>query len=167
MTTQLLRGEMNSTSVVDAGHSVGRLRNALLAVVVIGTSGLIAELLLLDHNETFAQWLPLAVLAAVLVAAVVVAVRPGRVTLRVFQVIMLAVLVTGLAGVVLHLQSNVEFELEMYPTMAGGELIWQSLKGAVPALAPGALAQLGLVGLVFTLGHPGLRASGRGRDPST
>jgi hypothetical protein len=57
----------------------------------------------------------------------------------------------------LHYRSNVEFELEMYPTLAGGALVWQSLKGAIPALAPAALAQLGLMGLVLTLGHPGLR----------
>jgi hypothetical protein len=150
---------MTSTSEVEAGRSASRLRNALLAVVVIGTLGLIAELLLLDHTEEFTQWLPLAMLSLVLAGAAFVAVRPGRLALRVFQLLMLAVIATGVAGVVLHYRSNVEFELEMNAAISGRELIWRSLKGAVPALAPGALAQLGLVGLVFTWGHPGLRTS--------
>jgi hypothetical protein len=95
-----------------------------------------------------------------------VALRPDRLSLRVFQLLMLAVFATGVAGVVLHYRSNVVFELEMYPSLGGRQLIWQSLKGAVPALAPGALVQLGLVGLAFTLGHPGLRASRRELEPS-
>jgi hypothetical protein len=148
---------------VDAGaRGASRLRNALLVLVVFATVGLAVELLLLEHTETFAQWLPLAVLGAVLAAVVPVVAWPGRASLRVFQALMLAVFATGAAGVVLHYRSNVEFELEMYPTLRGGALVWQSLKGAIPALAPGALAQLGLMGLVFTIGHPGLRAPGRG-----
>jgi hypothetical protein len=136
----------------------GRFRVALLLVVVIGTLGLIAELLLLEHTEAFNQWLPLAVLGAGLVGSMWVAIRPATGSLRLFQILMLAFVATGCLGVYLHYSSNVEFELEMYPTLKGWPLVWQSLKGAVPALAPGALAQLGLVGLVFTYGHPGLRA---------
>jgi hypothetical protein len=150
---------------VEPGRTVrraNRLRNALLALVVLGAAGLAAELILLEHTETFAQWLPLAVLGVALAQAGWVAVRPGRVSLRLFQALMLGVLAVGVAGVVLHYRSNVEFELEMYPTLGGRALVWQSLKGAVPALAPGALAQLGLLGLVFTIGHPGLRAPDRG-----
>ena len=139
----------------------GRLRNALLGLIVIATVGLAAELLLLDHFETFAQWLPLAVLGVCFASAVFVVLRPARTSLRLFQVVMLATFATGVAGVVLHYRSNVEFELEMYPTLGGWPLIWQSLKGAIPALAPGALAQLGLLGLVFTVGHPGLRSPDR------
>ena len=38
--------------------------------------------------------------------------------------------------------------------MRGLELVWEALKGATPALAPGAMAQLGLVGLAFAYRHP-------------
>jgi hypothetical protein len=138
----------------------GRLRRWLLLVVVLGTLGLVAELLLLDHVETFAQWLPLAVLVAGLAASLAVMVRPEPVSVRIFQLSMLAFVATGATGVFLHYRSNVEFELEMNPTLRGWALVWRSLEGGVPALAPGALTQLGLVGLVFTVGHPGLRRSG-------
>jgi hypothetical protein len=150
---------MTDPQVQDGTGSAGRLRGALLAVVTLGTLGLIVELLLLDHTETFAQWLPLAVLGGVLAGTLLVAVRPGPRSLRVFQVLMLAVFATGALGVVLHFRGNALFELEMNPRIGRGALVWASLEGAVPALAPGALAQLALVGLVFTWGHPGLRAT--------
>ena len=41
----------------------------------------------------------------------------------------------------------------MNPTAAGGSLIWSSLTGAMPALAPGTLIHLGLVGLLSTYRH--------------
>jgi hypothetical protein len=150
-----------------AATRMDRVRAALLLLIEVASLGLVAELLLLDHKETFSQWLPLAVLALVIVAGVAVAVRPTALPIRLFQALMIGVFITGMVGIYLHYRSNVEFELEMYPTLGGWQLIWQSLKGAIPALAPGALAQLGLLGLVFTLGHPGLRAPRADARPST
>ncbi|MFB3131882.1 MAG: hypothetical protein ACE10K_05095, partial [Rhodothermales bacterium] len=49
-----------------------------------------------------------------------------------------------------------EFELEMYPTLKGLELFWESIKGATPALAPGTMIQLGLLGWAYTYRHPAL-----------
>jgi hypothetical protein len=144
---------------------MGRVRAALLGLVVFASLGLIADLILLEHTDGFSQWLPLAALGVVMVDAIWVAVRPAPTSLRIFQALMIAVFVIGMAGIYLHYRSNVEFELEMNPTLGGPKLVWQSLKGAVPALAPGALAQLGLLGLVFTLGHPRLRR--RETPPST
>jgi hypothetical protein len=132
---------------------------ALLLVVVIGTLGLFAELALLEHTESFNQWLPLAVLAAGFMGTLWVAFQPGPGSVRLFQVMMLTFVVTGGLGVYLHYRGNAQFELELYPTLKGWPLVWQALKGAVPALAPGSLVQLGLVGLVFTYGHPALGPS--------
>jgi hypothetical protein len=50
----------------------------------------------------------------------------------------------------------VVFELEMNPSAGGTQLVWESLSGAMPALAPGTLFQLGLVGLLYTYPHPAL-----------
>jgi hypothetical protein len=74
---------------------------------------------------------------------------------------MVACVIAGCVGLVLHYKGNVEFELEMYPSMAGGELVWKALTGATPALAPGTMVQLGLVGLAFTYRHPALRPGGQ------
>jgi len=76
--------------------------------------------------------------------------------LRVFQAIMLLFVLVGLLGIYLHLRGNLEFALERDPSLSGGRLIWKILRGATPALAPGALAQLGLLGLVYTYRHPAL-----------
>ena len=69
---------------------------------------------------------------------------------------MLLFLVIGILGVFLHLKGNVEFALERNPSLSGASLAWKALRGATPALAPGALAQLGLIGLLFTYRHPAL-----------
>jgi len=48
----------------------------------------------------------------------------------------------------------------MRPSMAGLELLVESLTGAMPALAPGTMAQLGLLGLLVCFRHPALSAPG-------
>ena len=127
--------------------------------MLLGTVGLILELLLLEHIESALQWLPVAVLGCGLVIGIAVAVRPGRAALRTFQAVMAVFVGAGLLGVVLHFRSNLEFEREMDPEARGWNLLWIALHGATPALAPGALAQLGLLGLTFSFRHPALSAN--------
>ncbi|HEY0151142.1 MAG TPA: hypothetical protein VGB92_04030 [Longimicrobium sp.] len=133
------------------------LRRILLAVVLVGIVGLAAELLLLEHYEDVWQWTPLALLAAGLVAGTAVALRPRRGVLLAFRAVMAVYIVAGPLGAYLHLQGNAEFERESDPALTGTALFWESLSGATPALAPGALAQLGLVGLALAYRHPALR----------
>ena len=141
------------------------LRQLLLALVLIGIVGLEVELALLRHAESATQWIPHVALMTGLLSTAAVYVRPGAPTLRVFQVVMLAFLVVGAWGVYLHLSGNVEFALERDPSLTGGALIWKALRGATPALAPGALAQLGLLGLLYSYRHPALAGfSTPGRD---
>jgi hypothetical protein len=79
--------------------------------------------------------------------------------LRVFQVVMALCVVIGAVGVYLHYRGNVEFEVERDASLHGLRLFWEAIRGATPALAPGALAQLGLLGLVYTYRHPVLGPS--------
>lgn len=72
---------------------------------------------------------------------------------------MVAFVAAGLLGLYYHYTGNSEFELEMRPSMEGFELVWESLKGATPALAPGTLVQFGLLGLLHTFKHPLLAAA--------
>jgi hypothetical protein len=150
-------GREGAVSVEPGDRGVHPLRRLLLAVVGVGALGLIGELLLLEHTESIYQWLPLLVLFAILPLALLLALRPTRALARVFQVLMLVALVVGALGVYLHYQGNSEFELEMDPGLRGLPLVWSALRGATPALAPGALAQLGLVGLASLYRHPLLR----------
>jgi hypothetical protein len=133
------------------------LRRLLLALIVFGAVGLVAELLLLEHYESAWQFTPLVLLGAVPVAAVLVWRRPSPATVRFFQVLMWLCVAAGALGVFLHYDGNVEFELEREPLLGGLALFWEAVRGATPALAPGAMAQLGLLGLVYTYRHPALR----------
>lgn len=132
------------------------LRQLILALVVIGIVGLEIELALLDHADSFSQLIPHFTLILGLVTTLAVYFRPGKGSLRVFQLVMALFLVIGLVGVVLHFRGNIEFAAERHPELSGMLLWWEALRGATPALAPGALAQLGLLGLLYTYGHPAL-----------
>ena len=139
------------------------LRQLLLAVILLGIVGLQVELALLRHAESFTQWIPHVVLMIGLLSTLAVYLQPGPSTLRAFQVVMLIFLIVGALGVYLHFKGNVEFALERNPSLSGAALIWKALRGATPALAPGALAQLGLLGLLYTYRHPAL-AGGNAQD---
>ncbi len=130
------------------------IRDLLLVVIVIGMLGLVAELFLQEHTESWQQWIPLAVLGLGLAATALVRFSPSRGTIRLFQAVMAAFLGAGLLGVYLHFAGNVEFAIERTPELRGFALVWKALRGATPALAPGALAQLGLLGLIYTYTHP-------------
>ena len=134
----------------------GPLHRILLALVLLGAAGLLAELALLEHFDSVSQWIPLALLVVVLGAAVTVQLRRGPRTVRFFQAVMAFCVVTGAVGVVLHYRGNVEFELERDGSLHGLRLFWEAIRGATPALAPGALSQLGLLGLAYTYRHPSL-----------
>lgn len=144
---------------MSAAHATRRL---LLGLVLFGAVGLIAELLLLQHYDSPWQWAPLAVLVLTLAAGLVVLRRPDARGIALFRVMTVVCVLGGLIGVVLHLKGNVEFALERDPELSGVALAWKVLRGATPALAPGALAQLGLLGLLFTYRHPALE---RGDHP--
>lgn len=133
------------------------LRALLLALVLIGILGLIAELLLMEHFETWTQAIPLVVLGIALAGVGAAAYHPTRSRIRVLRALMAGFVLTGLAGVWLHYRGNEAFELEIAPTLRGTALIWKTLRGATPILAPGALVQLGLLGLIWSYDHPALR----------
>jgi hypothetical protein len=55
----------------------------------------------------------------------------------------------GILGIFLHYQGNVEFELEQNPGASRWALFREAVQGATPALAPGVMVQLGLLGLLY------------------
>jgi hypothetical protein len=130
------------------------LRALLLGVFLLGALGTAAELVLLEHYEDPWQWAPLALLGAGLLAVGLLHARPTAALVRLVRALMGLFVASGAVGVALHLKGNVEFELEMQPSLAGLALAWEALRGATPALAPGTMLQLGLVGLAYTYRHP-------------
>jgi hypothetical protein len=137
-------------------------RRILLTILVLGIAGISVELWLMAHTGDFYQLIPLWLAGMAVVAAIVVALRPSIGTVRMFQAVMVLFLLSGVVGMVLHFQVNMEFQLEMDPALSGMALYQKSILAKTPpALAPGAMIQLGLIGLAYTFRHPALpRRSG-------
>jgi len=158
-------GERGAVARGFASHAVERvvhdphrvLRRVLYVLLAFAMMGTGAELLLLGHYESVWQWTPLALFGAGLIVQLLAMVRPGRGTVRLFQAMMVLFVAAGVLGLWLHYSGNAEFELEMQPTIAGTELFWKSVTGATPALAPGSMVLIGLLGLAATYHHPRLR----------
>lgn len=132
-------------------------RKILLAILLLGVIGITAELLLLAHTEDANQWIPIGLCLVSVVLIAIVAIHPTRGSLRLFQALMMLMILSGALGMYLHLHANMEFQLEMDATLKGFALLKKSIVAkSPPALAPGAMAQLGLIGLAFTYKHPRL-----------
>jgi hypothetical protein len=136
------------------------LRGLLLGLVLFGAAGFTLELLLMDHFESLEQAIPLAALGAAIVSGAALALRPTRLGVRTFQAVMVLFVVSGLLGLYFHYRGNVEFERELDASARGLELAWRALRGGTPALAPGGLVQLGLLGLAAVYRHPALGERG-------
>ena len=127
------------------------LRIFLRLLFTLGAAGACADLVLIGHVDGRAQQVPLVVLAGGLAVSVWMVVSSRRAPVRVFQTVMMAFIACGLVGLSLHYRANVEFQREGDPSLAGRELLWSVLRAKVPpALAPGVMVQLGLLGLVYT-----------------
>lgn len=136
----------------------GTLRRLVLVVLTFGIAGVGFELVLLDHMEDPWQWAPIVLLAAALPVSIWLILSPGFAVIRTYQAMMVLFVISGFTGQWLHYQGNVEFELEMYPSRQGIELVWEALGGAYPSLAPGTMILFGFLGLVACLRHPALHS---------
>jgi len=154
-----MEDELSATARSTETVTIRIVRVFLLGLFLFGAIGTGIELLLLDHTEKLWQRLPVVLLLVAVPAAGWCALARGRLSMRIFQGIMMAFVLSGLAGLWLHYSGNMEFELEMYPSLGGLELFKKAIRGATPALAPGTMIQLGLLGLAYTFRHPALQAA--------
>ena len=140
----------------DPSTTLTLIRRVLLGILVLGIPGTAIELLLLGHFDGWTQLLPLALMGLAILVMFWNGVDRGRRPLEALRLVMVLFVLSGGLGVLLHYRGNVEFELEMYPSTTGLALFKKAMTGATPALAPGAMIVLGLVGLAYTIGHPRL-----------
>jgi hypothetical protein len=145
---------MSRNAAEPATHTVSVIRRALRWIIVFGLAGLEVELVLIKHTEGAWELAPIALMGFAVVPLVWAARWPNRGSLRFFQGTMWGFVLLGVLGVLLHFRANVDWERESNPSLAGIELYMKALRGATPMLAPGAMVQLGLVGLVFAYRHP-------------
>jgi hypothetical protein len=131
----------------------------MLLILLVGMVGILIELLLLEHFEDTLQLVPLALLGLGVIVLLWHARSPHRTSTRAVRAVMALFLVSGVLGVFLHYRGNVEFERERRPQAGGWALFREAMMGATPALAPGAMVQLGLLGLLY-----GVLPAGRRRE---
>ena len=136
------------------GATLAALRRFLLILLAVSFPGTLAELVLLGHTEDTLQYVPLVLLAVGFLVVVWHWLVPTRLSLRVLQGIMLLFIVSGGVGVFFHFRGNVEWELEGNAGMGGFTLFREAMMGAVPSLAPGTMALLGAIGLLYAFRHP-------------
>lgn len=128
----------------------------LSGLLLLGMLGLGIELILLGHYEEFKQWIPLAMIGIGIAAHLLLLSYRSQASIKVFQGAMILFVAGGILGTWFHFNGNREFELEMYPSLSGVDLLWESLTGATPALSPGTMILLGLLGLTLAYTHSAL-----------
>jgi hypothetical protein len=145
---------MNEPTETPGLQMMRRLMLLLLTVAMIGTA---ADLMLLDHHEDLWQIVPLGVIALGLVSVAAATMKGGAGAVALMRVTMALFICAGLVGMGLHYIGNSEFQLEMDPSLHGWSLFMKSITSkAPPALAPAAMIQMGLLGLLCTYKHPAL-----------
>lgn len=128
----------------------------VLAVFLLGLFGTGIELLLLGHTAGLAQLVPIVLIVMCLLVLGWYALDRKSASLRAFQITMVLFVAAGLLGTTLHYRANQADELKVHPTIGRMQLLAKIVTGTAPALAPGAMIQLGLLGLVYTFRHPSL-----------
>ena len=154
-----LRIEMEPT--LEEPTTLTMLRRILLLVLLVGLGGLATELVFLKHLESPAQLIPLGLIAAAFVVIAWETMRPGPGGIIALQILMVLFIAAGLLGMYFHYVANVEFQREIDPSIGGAALFWKAMAAKTPpALAPGSMLQLGLIGLAYAYRHPALGSPG-------
>ena len=144
---------------VSASNGSMTIRRLLLALLVVGLIVTGTDLLLLDHHEDAWQLIPLILIGLTLGVVIWHLAARDATSLRALQAAMVLFLFAAATGIVLHYRGNMEFQLEMDPALSGMALYRKAIVAKTPpALAPGAMIQLGLIGLAYTFRHPALEA---------
>ena len=141
--------------ISDTAATLAALRKFLLFILLIGMTGTLTELLILRHVEDVLQLIPLVLIGVGYVVLGWHAIRRSRGSIASLQIVMLMFVVSGILGMFLHYRANVEFQLEVQPDLSGTDLFWKALEAKTPpALSPGVMAQLGLIGFAYAYRHP-------------
>lgn len=137
------------------------MRRLLRVVLFLGLILVGAELLLVGHYEDARQRIPLALMLLGMASLVWQTSTGSQASLRCFQATMVLFLLAAPVGMALHYRGNLEFQLEIDASQSRWELFKKVVRAkAPPPLAPGAMAQIGLIGLIYAYRYPGADAPG-------
>ncbi|MEP6833749.1 MAG: hypothetical protein ABJB74_10150 [Gemmatimonas sp.] len=153
-------GSEGSSSVPGASAErrlLSAVHKGLLWILLLGLVGLEIELLLLKHTDGVWQVVPLVLLGFGLVVSLWYVASRSAAAVTVLSCAMILFIASGVAGTLLHLKGNVAYEKESNPGLSGRELFKGAVQGSTPTLAPGAMIQLGLLGLIVAFSGNRLR----------
>ena len=128
-----------------------RVKRVILLAFVFMMVGIVSELYLLEHYEDTLQLIPILCIGVALITMIILHVKRTNFVSKFFQFILIAIAMSGIYGVFLHLNANYEFEQEMKPTASGWDLFTESLSGALPTLAPLSMIILALLGYSYLI----------------
>ncbi|HET7182697.1 MAG TPA: hypothetical protein VFI15_10735 [Candidatus Limnocylindrales bacterium] len=143
------------------------LRGGIVALAALGVVGLLVELAFLRHWSTVGALVVWPALAAAAAAVVALVRRPTAGRVRLVRWLALAVVVVGIAGIVLHVNENLiagpldRSYAATWDSLSAVEQLFLAVTGGVgpaPALAPGSMSELGLAIALATFRHPALEA---------
>jgi hypothetical protein len=128
-------------TAVSPATTLAALRRWLLGILAFGLAGTAMDLLLIGHDEDVWQVIPLAVIGLALVVTTGLALTgspTGRAAMavRLFRAVMMLLMLTGGVGAVLHYRANMEFKLEMDPSLSGLELFISVVRAKAPPAMP-------------------------------
>lgn len=141
-------GPVASSGVPAERRVLFAIHTGLLWLLVMGLVGLEIELLLLKHTDGVWQVLPLVLLAVGLLFTLWYVKGRSRAAIMSLSFVMGLFITSGVVGTLLHFKGNVSYEQESNPGLGGRELYVAAVQGSTPTLAPGAMIQLGLLGLI-------------------
>jgi uncharacterized membrane protein YqjE len=131
-----------------------RLRQFVLGLAALATLVTPLELIFVEHYSEPLMIIPLVLIGLSLLAIIAIVFWPNAKVFKVFRGVMLLLIVGSAVGVFFHLRGNVEVVQEVDSELQGLSRIWGIVTGGAPALAPGLLAQVGLLGFLYTYKHP-------------
>ena len=152
---------MNVNAATAEPHLLFLIRRFILALFALGLVGISVELIVLRHYEDSWQLVPLFLLGLALAIVIWHLFDKSAATIHGLRMIAVFFVITGVTGIVLHYRANLEFQLDMDSSQHGWPLFFKVIHAqAPPALAPGAMAQLGLLGWLYTFRHPAISREG-------
>jgi hypothetical protein len=126
------------------------VRQILLVTVILSMIGVEAELFLLDHVKALLQLIPVFLLGLGLGSIVAYGFSPSGRSLRILRGTMALCIASGVLGVFVHLAFSASEATRKDKNLYGMRLFRAALTGVAPPFAPGAMIQIGLIGLAYT-----------------
>lgn len=113
-------------------------------IFLIMVFGMLADLLLIDHFESFWQFVPVIFLLVTGLGHFIMLKGKG---IGLFRLWMYLGMLSGGVGIFMHVRNNYEFAIELHSSLKGWDLVTEVATGAIPVVSPGFLIPISMLGL--------------------